>query len=296
MRVAPAGPARGHHRAIAAGQAPLAGSGRVKLGGMTESSLLVDDDGAVRRLTLNRPAAYNAFDETLKPLLLQAISDAADDERVRAVLVTGAGKAFSAGQDLKDHLRLMQQDPATAATTVRDFYNPLITAVRQLPKPVVAAVNGVAAGAGLGLALACDLRVAADSASLRTSFAGVGLAADSGLTVTLPQAIGAGRARRMLLLDEALDARTALAWGAVDAVVPDAELPARAAEWASRLAAGPTLAYGWMKRSLAVAAESDLATALDTEAQAQLACFGSRDHAAALAAFAEKRRPEFAGR
>ncbi|NNG34178.1 enoyl-CoA hydratase/isomerase family protein [Nakamurella aerolata] len=261
-----------------------------------DAPLLVTDDGAVRWLTLNRPAAYNAFDETLKPLLLQAISAAAEDPAVRAVVVTGAGKAFSSGQDLKDHLRLMRDDPARAAATVTEFYNPMISAVRQAPKPVIAAVNGVAAGAGAGLALACDLRIAAESASLRTSFAGVALSADSGLTVTLPRLIGSGRARRMLLLDEPLDAATALAWGAVDRVVPDAELRAAAGELAGRFAAGPTLAYGWMKRSLDVSAESDFAAALDTEARAQLACFGSRDHAAALAAFAEKRRPEFQGR
>lgn len=264
--------------------------------GSSASPVLVEYTGAVATVTLNRPAAYNAFNGALKDALLPALQDIGGNPMIRCVVLTGAGKAFCAGQDLKEHNTLMTADPAAAAGTVADFYNPLILAVTQMAKPVIAAINGVAAGAGAGLAFACDLRIAGESAALRTSFAQAGLSADSGLSFTLPRLVGLGRASRMLLLDEGLDASTALQWGAVDAVVPDAELPAAAAELAARLAAGPTTALSWLKQSLAVGAGGTLEQALAFENRAQIACFSSEDHAAALTAFADKKPPVFTGR
>ncbi|MDQ6657027.1 MAG: enoyl-CoA hydratase-related protein, partial [Actinomycetota bacterium] len=247
-------------------------------------------------ITLNRPKAFNTFNSGLKSALLQALGTMAEEAAVRAVVITGSGRAFCAGQDLKEHLAAVQAADDRVGESVTEFYNPMIESVTRLGKPVIAAVNGIAAGAGAGLAYACDLRIAARSATFRTSFAAVGLSADSGLSFTLPRLIGAGRAARLILLDEPMDADTALEWGAVDLVVDDATLAARTAEVAARLAAGPTAAYGWIKASLAQAASGDLAAALEFENRAQQACFRSADHSEALAAFVEKRPAVFTGR
>lgn len=252
--------------------------------------------GRVAMIALTRPRAYNAFAAVTKTAFLKALTEVADDDTVRAVVITGSGKAFCAGQDLKEHLAVMADDPAAAARTVADFYNPMIRLVTGMPKPVIAAINGVAAGAGAGLAYACDLRIAARSAVLRTSFAQVGLSADSGLSATLPALIGVGRASRLMLLDEPLDAETAFAWGAVDMVVDDEDLPSTTAAVAARLAAGPTLAHGWIKASLRVGARGDLGAALAFEDRAQRACFASADHREALNAFVDKRSARFSGR
>ncbi|WP_029135221.1 enoyl-CoA hydratase-related protein [Nakamurella lactea] len=263
---------------------------------MTEpdSPVLLATDGGVATITLNRPRAYNAFDGTMKPLLLDVLRGVAADAAVRAVVITGAGKAFSAGQDLKDHLRNVQA--GAAGNTVTDFFNPMLELVTGMAKPVIAAVNGVAAGAGAGLAFACDLRVVASSAVFRTSFAQVGLSADSALSLTLPRLIGAGRALQLTLLDQPLDAATALAWGAATAVADDDAVVAEATALAAQLAAGPTTAYGWIKASFAQAANGSLTDTLAFENRAQKACFGSADHHEALSAFVEKRPPVFTGR
>jgi 2-(1,2-epoxy-1,2-dihydrophenyl)acetyl-CoA isomerase len=260
-----------------------------------QAPVLLAVAGGVATITLNRPRAFNAFDSASKPAMLDALGAVASDAAVRAVVITGTGKAFCAGQDLKEHLGQMQAgDPV--GDTVTEFFNPMVESVTQMRKPVIASVNGVAAGAGAGLALACDLRIAGRSAVLRTSFAQVGLSADSGLSYTLPRLIGLGRAMRMTLLDEPIDAETALAWGAVDQVVDDAQLPAETAAVAARLAGGPTAAYGWIKASFAAAATGDLAGALGFENRAQQACFASADHREALSAFIGKRPPMFTGR
>lgn len=260
-----------------------------------DAPVLVTTAAGVRTITLNRPQAYNAFDNAMKSVLLPAVVDAAEDPTVRVLVFTGAGRAFCAGQDLKEHLRTMTDAPETLASTVRSFYNPLITAVTTMRKPVLASVNGVAAGAGAALAFASDLRLAAASASFTMAFAGVALSADSGASFTLPRLVGHGRATRMMLLGERIGADEALRIGMVDEVVEDERLQERTTELAAQLAAGPTGAYGWIKRSLAHAATSDLAGALDFEEQAQLACFASADHAEAVAAFTDKRRPRFDG-
>lgn len=263
---------------------------------MTPDPLLVRDDGAVRTLTFNRPAAFNSFDLALKDAVLRALTDAAGDPAVRALVLTGSGRAFCAGQDLKEHLALVRAGDPRIATTVGDFYNPAIALITSMRKPVIAAVNGAAAGAGAAFAYACDLRVAGESASFSMAFAGVALSADSGASFTLPRLIGSGRASRMMLLGERVDATEALRIGMVDEVVPDDGLLPRAAELGGRLADGPTRAYGLIKASLLHAATADLKSCLDFEGRAQAELFQGADHHEAISAFSAKRAPEFQGR
>ena len=263
---------------------------------VTTDPLLVRDSGGVRMLTFNRPAAFNSFNLSMKNATLAALAEASADESVRAVVITGNGRAFCAGQDLKEHLELVRTEDPRLATTVRDFYNVAISAIVGMPKPVIAAVNGAAAGAGAAFAYACDLRVAGASASFSMAFAGVALSADSGASFTLPRLVGAGRAARMMLLGERVDAVEALRIGLVDEVVPDDALMVRVADLAAALATGPTRAYAWIKASMHAAATSDLAGALEFENRAQAELFAGADHHEAIRAFAEKRPPRFEGR
>ena len=257
--------------------------------------VLVTDHGAVRTVTLNRPTAFNSFDLALKGALLAAL-DAAADPSVRAVVITGAGRAFCAGQDLKEHLALVAADDERVGTTVSGFYNPLVRAVLGLRKPVIAAVNGPAAGAGAALALACDLRVAATAATFSMAFAGVGLSADTGASYLLSRYVGYGRASAMMLLGEKVDATEALRIGLIDQLVDDAALAGTVQALAERLAAGPTQAYGLIKASLQHGATADMGSTLEFEDRAQAACFASDDHREAVAAFVQKRPPRFTGR
>ena len=262
---------------------------------------------AVATIMLNRPRAHNALTAEMKTALLAALREAAASPEVRAVLITGAGPAFCAGQDLREHAGLLAEAQAAAAAspgqpagaamdTVRQHYNPIVLAIRSMPKPVIAAVNGVAAGAGASLALACDLRIAARGASFLMAFARVGLAADTGASWTLQRLVGVGRAAELLLLAEPLPADRALDLGLVSQVVEDAELPAAASALAARLAMGPTAAYAGIKAELDYAAGHDLAAALEKEAEVQAALGRTADHQAATAAFAQKQRPTFQGR
>lgn len=260
-----------------------------------EPDLLVDDAGAVRTLTLNRPAAFNSFTLSLKAALLAALADAASTATVRALVITGRGRAFCAGQDLKEHQALVAAGDPRVATAVREFYNPLAMAITGLAVPVVAAINGPAAGAGAGLTFLCDLRVAARSASFSMAFAGAGLGADTGASFTLPRLVGHGRASRLLLLGDKVDAQEALRIGMVDEVVADGELMDTTAAIAGRLAAGPTRALGHIKAALHHSASHDLESALAFEDRAQTDCFSSPDHQEAIAAFTQKRPPKFTG-
>src|SRR5499427_1439885 len=196
-------------------------------------------DDAVATITLNRPQARNALTAEMKGAPLAAVGKAAADEAVRAVIITGAGEAFCSGQDVREHADVLAAG-AEPTATVRQHYNPIITTIMTMPKPVVAAVNGSAAGAGASLALACDFRVAARRASLLMAFARVGLRADSGASWTLQRLAGAARAAELLMLAEPLDAAGALAAGLFTMVVPDDEVQSQAARFAGRLAAGPT--------------------------------------------------------
>lgn len=262
----------------------------------TEDVLHVADADGVRTLTLNRPQAYNSLTIELKERLVAALRDAAGDPDVRAVVLTGSGKAFCAGQDLKEHVGLLQSGDEAPLRTVSDHYNPIVRAIVEAPKPVVAAVNGPAAGAGAAFAYAADLRVAAESANFMMAFAKVGLGPDSGASWTLQRLIGYGRAAELMLLARAVDAEEALRIGLVGEVVPDGELAARAHEVAARLAAGPTVAYSKIKGVLTEAAESTFEQALAAEEAAQATLGATDDHQEAVEAFVAKRKPDFTGK
>jgi 2-(1,2-epoxy-1,2-dihydrophenyl)acetyl-CoA isomerase len=260
-----------------------------------EPVLLIDDAEGVRTLTLNRPAAYNSLTLELKNALLAALRAAAEDESVRAVVLTGAGKAFCAGQDLKEHVALLTAADPAPLSTVDEHYNPITLTIATMPKPVIAAVNGMAAGAGASFAYAADLRVAGAATKFLMAFANVGLTADSGGSWTLPRLIGYGRAMEMMLLATPVDAQRALEIGMVNQVVPNEDVLRTAQELAARMAAGPTTAYATIKAALLTAAGTDLPTALEEESRGQKAAGATKDHREAVEAFVAKRTPNFTG-
>ncbi|GAA0897331.1 enoyl-CoA hydratase/isomerase family protein [Pseudonocardia zijingensis] len=261
-----------------------------------DPAVRVERDGAVAVLTLARPARYNALTVELKTALLAALGELAGAGDVRALVLTGAGKAFCVGQDLGEHADALRRDPGTALSTVAEHYNPIVRGLTDLPFPVVAAINGPCVGAGLGFALACDLRVAATGASFSTAFTGIGLTADSGLSASLTHAIGVSRALELLLLGESFTAEDAQAWGLVRTVVPPEELRGAALELARRLAAGPTRAYAEVRKAVRYGATAPLDDVLAAEALAQTRLAATADHVQAVTAFLEKRRPTFEGR
>ncbi|MET8984249.1 enoyl-CoA hydratase-related protein [Nonomuraea wenchangensis] len=253
-----------------------------------------DVSDAVATITLDRPDAMNSLTTELKGALLDALRRAADDRAIRAVLLTGAGRAFCAGQDLREHADNLEAGRGLD-DTVRRHYNPVVELLTTMPKPVVAAVNGVAAGAGASLAFACDLRVASEKAKFALAFTGIGLAPDSGASWTLQRLVGLGRAAELMLLGEPLDAARALELGLVTRVVPADDVLKTAYELAARLAQGPTVAYAATKRALAHAATHALPDALALEADLQDECAATRDHREATRAFLAKQRPAFTG-
>ncbi|WP_019816614.1 enoyl-CoA hydratase-related protein [Saccharomonospora saliphila] len=261
----------------------------------TEDVLNQADADGVRTLTLNRPSAYNSLTVELKERLLEALRGAADDPEVRAVLLTGAGKAFCAGQDLKEHVGMLRSGDDAPLRTVGDHYNPIVTAIVEMPKPVIAAVNGPAAGAGAAFAYAADLRLAASSANFLMAFANVGLGPDSGASWTLQRLVGQGRALELMLLARTVDSAEALRFGLVSEVVADDELATRAHAVAAKLAAGPTVAYAKIKHTVRTAGESTLREALAAEETAQAELGATADHAEAVEAFVTKRTPHFRG-
>jgi 2-(1,2-epoxy-1,2-dihydrophenyl)acetyl-CoA isomerase len=258
-------------------------------------TVLYDVDEGVATITLNRPDAMNSLTTQMRVELLAAVERAADDASARAVILTGAGKAFCVGQDLREHADTLERGLGLA-DTVRMHYNPIVWKITSMGKPVVAAVNGVAAGAGASLAFACDFRVAAASAKFVMAFTGIGLAPDSGASWTLQRLVGPARARELLLLGEVVDAARALELGLVMRTVPTAEVPSTARDLAVRLAQGPTLAYAATKRALTFAATHSLSESLELEAEVQEACAATADHANATKAFLLKEQPVFEGR
>ncbi|MFF8641913.1 enoyl-CoA hydratase/isomerase family protein [Streptomyces sp. NPDC015345] len=266
---------------------------------MADSVLYEVSDG-LATITINRPDAMNAMNTEAKVALREAVRSAAEDTAVRAVLLTATGRAFCVGQDLKEHIGSLAADREAGTgqtmSTVREHYNPIVRTLTGMPKPVVAGVNGVAAGAGLGFALAADYRVVADTASFNTSFAGVALTADSGVSWTLPRVIGPGRAADLLLFPRNLSAQDAYDLGIANKVVSAAELAAEAAKVARALAEGPTLAYAALKESLAYAASHSLDESLDKEDELQSRAGASEDHTIAVQAFIAKEKPKYLGR
>jgi 2-(1,2-epoxy-1,2-dihydrophenyl)acetyl-CoA isomerase len=255
-------------------------------------TILRDAKDGVLTLTLNRPDALNSFNVKMKEALLAGLKEAGRDKSVRVVVLTGAGRAFSAGQDLKER---QQADAADLGTELRLRYNPIVLAVRRLEKPVIGAINGVAAGAGISVALACDIRIASESASFIEVFGRVGLVPDTGSSWFLPRLVGYARAAEMSFTTDPIDAATAERIGLVNRVVAADQLMAEASGLAARLAKSAPIALALAKRALNRSLETTLEQALEFEAELQAIAGRSNDYAEGVAAFVEKRPPNFTG-
>ncbi|MEX0781944.1 MAG: enoyl-CoA hydratase-related protein [Dehalococcoidia bacterium] len=263
---------------------------------MAESPILYEAREGVAVITLNRPEVLNAFTPEMLGELAAALRRATDGSE-RSILLTGAGRGFSAGQDLASIQHLYENGGSPDfVSLLNDNFYPVVRELTAKALPVVAAVNGVAAGAGMSLALACDLRIAADNARFVTAFTNIGLVPDCGMAYTLPRLVGEGRALELMLLSEPLGAEAALAMGLVNRVVPAAELMEAAFTIAKKLAAGPTLAYRKTKDLVEAAQTSDFAALLAVEAEAQAEAGATEDHKGAVDAFLKKQSPTFSGR
>jgi 2-(1,2-epoxy-1,2-dihydrophenyl)acetyl-CoA isomerase len=254
--------------------------------------LRLEVDDGVATITLDRPAALNALTVPLKEELLAAFDRVAADPAVRAIVLTGAGRAFCAGQDLRERL---EPGAAPLDVEIRERYNPIILAMRRLEKPIVGAINGIAAGAGASLAFACDLRIAAEGASFLLAFGRVGLIPDSGATWLLPRLVGAAKATELALTGDPLSAADAERLGLVTRVVPADRVVAEAHAMAAQLAAMAPRALALTKRALEASWTASLEEQLDLEAELQGIAGATADHAEGLAAFMEKRPPRFTG-
>lgn len=251
----------------------------------------------VGTVTFNRPDQMNSLTLSTKVALRDALHAAASDGEVRCVVLTGTGRAFCVGQDLKEHVaELTSDDGGPLAETVTEHYNPTVTAIATMPKPVIAALNGIAAGAGASLAFAADLRVLRRSAGFNLAFAGIALSCDTGSSWTLPRLVGYGRAGQLLLQPRTIPAEEAYELGLATTVVDDDAFDGEVAALARSLADGPTLAYASIKRSLAFSATHDLPSSLDHEAQKMALTGRSADHLVAVKAFLAKEKPVFEGR
>ena len=257
--------------------------------------IVVDVKEGVATITLNRPEVLNSFNRAMVREAVDAVERLAEDDAIRAVLLTGAGRAFCAGQDLAEAV----PPDGTPAPDIGDIvhgYNRLVLAMRGLEKPIVAAVNGVAAGAGANIALACDLVIAAESASFIQSFSKIGLIPDNGGTFYLPRLVGMARATAMMMLGEKVTAEQALAWGMIHRVVPHAALVDAAWAVTHELARQPTRAFGLIKRALNASWTNDLEAQLELEAELQREAGRTHDYLEGVRAFQQKRQPSFQGR
>jgi 2-(1,2-epoxy-1,2-dihydrophenyl)acetyl-CoA isomerase len=266
----------------------------------TFSTIQAASDAGVLTITLNRPDALNAYNEQMSVELAAVLKTAQREDAIRCVVLTGAGKGFCSGQDLAEiRDRYTAGGPAKEIDFghhLRQRFNPIVTRLRTLEKPVIASINGVAAGAGASFAFACDLRICARSAAFAMAFTGIGLIPDSAACLTLMQHIGYARTAEMLMLGEKIPAEQALAWGLVNRVVDDADLAARTSELATKLANMPTRALGLTKRLMNSAWTATLDSELETEAFLQHTAGNTADHREGVLAFLEKRRPKFLGR
>jgi 2-(1,2-epoxy-1,2-dihydrophenyl)acetyl-CoA isomerase len=252
--------------------------------------------GAAVKVELNRPDRMNALDGQLRNDLLAAVQDIAADDEVRGVLLTGAGRAFSSGADLRENRDRTPDGHPDVYSVLTGHYHPIITTLREMPKPVVAAVNGAAAGIGLSLALACDLVLAAESAYFLLAFVNIGLVPDGGSSLLVPSRVGFARAAELAMLGERLPAGKALEWGLINQVWPDGELTSQAEALCAKLADGPTGSYAGSKRQLNRWLYEHMADQLEFEARIQQERAASADFAEGVAAFGEKRKPRFTGR
>jgi 2-(1,2-epoxy-1,2-dihydrophenyl)acetyl-CoA isomerase len=258
--------------------------------------ILVSRDAGVLSLTLNRPDKLNAFNPEMHKLLREALEEARDEAGVRVVLLTGSGRGFCAGQDLSERNVSADAAPIDLSVSLGSHYNPLVRRLRALPKPVVCAVNGVAAGAGANIALACDIVLAARSASFVQSFSKLGLVPDSGGTYFLPRLVGSARAMGLALLAERLSAEDAERWGLIWKAVDDARLMEKASAIARIFAAGPTKGYGLIKKALHASAGNSLDSQLDLERDLQREAGLSADYREGVGAFMQKRKPQYTGK
>ena len=268
---------------------------------MTDSStsapVLLDLTDGVATITLNRPDAMNSLDVATKVLLLETIRRVAEDPAARCVVLTGTGRAFCTGQDLKEHVQILRSGSSDELfRTVDEHYNPIVTALAGMAKPVIAAVNGVAAGAGASLAFACDLRILADTAGFNLAFANVALSCDTGASYHLQRLVGRARAIELLYFPRTVKAEESLELGLATRVVPADDLAGEVRAVAERLAAGPTVALGAMRQSVAFAAGHSFDEALAFESRMMQQTGATADHGAAVAAFLAKEKPTFEGR
>ncbi|KRC46428.1 MULTISPECIES: enoyl-CoA hydratase/isomerase family protein [unclassified Nocardioides] len=259
---------------------------------MTTQSVLVDRTAAVATITMSAPAL--SLDS--KVALRDALEDVAKDPAIRAVVLTGGGKAFCVGQDLAEHSAGLADGAEAAFATVREHYSPIVRSLLTMPKPVIAAVGGACVGAGLGFALACDYRVFAAGAKLGTAFTGIGLTFDSGLSFTLPRAVGDARAKELMLFGQMFTAEDGIAWGITGETVDTDQVLERAVALARQLAQGPTVAFAESKRLIVEGSGLGLDAALEAEAGAQTRCGETADHGGAVSAFLGREKPTFTGR
>jgi 2-(1,2-epoxy-1,2-dihydrophenyl)acetyl-CoA isomerase len=258
--------------------------------------LLVERVDGIATLTLNRPDSLNSLDVALKEALRETLAELTTDDSCRAVVLTGAGRAFCVGQDLRQHVETLEAGGTDPLATVREHYNPVATLLGEMPKPVVAAVRGMAAGAGASLAMLADFRIGGPRTGFLMAFANVGLAGDSGASWALPRLVGHAKATELLMLAEPVDAQEALRLGLLTRLVDDEDVLPAARALAARLGSGPTVAYAQIKRQLRIGGTGTLAEALEAEYEAQKASGASADHRNATYAFVRKERPIFEGR
>lgn len=264
---------------------------------MTDQPVLYTVSDGVATIALNRPEAMNSLNVATKVGLRDAVLQAAEDSAVRCVVLTGSGRAFCVGQDLREHVEILNSGSSDELfTTVPEHYNPTVQAVATMPKPVIAAVNGVAAGAGASLAFACDFRLLADSAGFNLAFTGIALSCDTGVSWTLPRLVGRAKAIELLYFPRTLPATEAEELGLATKVVPAADLEQETLTLARRLASGPTVAFGAVRRSVAYSAGHDLASSLELEAEMMALTGATSDHTNAVASFVAKEKPTFEGR
>jgi 2-(1,2-epoxy-1,2-dihydrophenyl)acetyl-CoA isomerase len=263
---------------------------------MAESSILYEARQGVARITLNRPEVLNSFNGAMSLDLQRVLAEVTRDPALRAVYLTGAGRAFCAGQDLAEAAPQEGSGIVDFGARVRNLYNPLVLGLRRMPKPVVCAVNGVAAGAGANLALACDIVIAAEEAAFLQAFVKIGLVPDTGGTWFLPRLVGSAQAAALALLGEKLPAARALELGLIYKVCPGAELEATAFGLATQLATQPTYGLGLIKQLLAASHHNSLEQQLEMEAEYQGMAGRSEDYAEGVRAFLEKRKPSFRGK
>ena len=258
-------------------------------------TILVERDGDLTQITLNRPDRLNSFNEDMHLALRAALNEAASNG-TRAILLTGAGRGFCAGQDLGDRDPSKMDGPPDLGATLLNFYNPLVRQIKALNCPVICAVNGVAAGAGANIALACDIVLAAQGAKFIQSFAKVGLVPDGGGTWSLTRLLGEVRAKALALTAEPLSATQAAEWGLIWKAIPDADLLAEARELGQKLAVGPTIGLSMTKQAIQAASTNSLDEQLDLEAEYQRICGATPDYAEGVSSFLEKRAPHFSGK